>query len=173
MKIYLIRHTAVDVPEGICYGQTDVPLKTTFEVESKFVKVKIQDVVADAVFTSPLTRCAKLAEACGYVDAQQDSRLKELHFGDWEGKQWNNLDMTVWKDDWVNPSTPNGESFMQMYERVTSFLEELRTKSYGSVIIFTHGGVISCARVYFDQIHMKQAFDIKTKYGEIVKFEFA
>ena len=26
MVVYLIRHTSVDVPQGVCYGQTDVPL---------------------------------------------------------------------------------------------------------------------------------------------------
>ena len=32
MVIYFMRHTAVDVPQGVCYGQTDVPLKPTFEI---------------------------------------------------------------------------------------------------------------------------------------------
>ena len=34
MVIYFMRHTAVDVPQGVCYGQTDVPLKPTFETVS-------------------------------------------------------------------------------------------------------------------------------------------
>ena len=34
MVVYLIRHTSVDVPQGVCYGQTDVPLKPTFEEEA-------------------------------------------------------------------------------------------------------------------------------------------
>ena len=34
MVIYFMRHTAVDVPQGVCYGQTDVPLKPTFEMEA-------------------------------------------------------------------------------------------------------------------------------------------
>ncbi len=33
MEVILIRHTSVDVPPGVCYGQTDVPLKPTFEQE--------------------------------------------------------------------------------------------------------------------------------------------
>lgn len=33
MKLYLVRHTRVDVPSGICYGQTDVPLADSFETE--------------------------------------------------------------------------------------------------------------------------------------------
>ncbi|MBR4088169.1 MAG: alpha-ribazole phosphatase, partial [Bacteroidales bacterium] len=27
MDVYLVRHTSVDVPGGVCYGQSDVPLK--------------------------------------------------------------------------------------------------------------------------------------------------
>ena len=33
MVIYFMRHTAVDVPQGVCYGQTDV-LKADFEMEA-------------------------------------------------------------------------------------------------------------------------------------------
>lgn len=31
MEVILIRHTSVDVPPGMCYGQTDVPLKPTLK----------------------------------------------------------------------------------------------------------------------------------------------
>ncbi len=40
MNIYLIRHTSVDVPKGLCYGQSDdVPLRPTFEIEAAVTKV--------------------------------------------------------------------------------------------------------------------------------------
>ena len=41
MNIYLIRHTSVDVPKGLCYGQSDVPLRPTFEAEAAVTKAKI------------------------------------------------------------------------------------------------------------------------------------
>ena len=31
MEVIFIRHTSVDVPPGVCYGQTDVPLRNSFE----------------------------------------------------------------------------------------------------------------------------------------------
>ena len=34
MEVILIRHTSVDVPKGVCYGQTDVPLRDSFEEEA-------------------------------------------------------------------------------------------------------------------------------------------
>ena len=84
MVIYLMRHTAVDVPQGVCYGQTDVPLKPTFETEATQTAANLQGLSFDKVYTSPLTRCVRLATFCGYPDAERDDRLKELNFGDWE-----------------------------------------------------------------------------------------
>ncbi len=52
MKIHIVRHTAVDV-EGLCYGQTDVPLKGSFEQEAEIVKQKLKNVPYDAVLSSP------------------------------------------------------------------------------------------------------------------------
>ncbi|WP_101690650.1 alpha-ribazole phosphatase [Dysgonomonas massiliensis] len=172
MKIYLVRHTAVDVPQGMCYGQTNVPLKPSFEDEARVVKSNIGSIEADVSFSSPLSRCRKLAHFCDFKDAVLDDRLKELHFGDWETRMWDHIDMSIWDKDWVNPPAPNGESFMQMYNRVSKFFDELKSKQYKSVLVFTHGGVISCARVYFNQADIKKTFDLMPRYGEMVQFEF-
>lgn len=172
MKIYLIRHTAVDIPEGMCYGQTDVPLKETFEIKAQLVKNKLEHIAFDKVFCSPLSRCKRLAYYCGFDYAILDDRLKELHFGDWESQLWDNLDMSIWKEDWVNPPTPNGESFAQMFDRVSSFFDDLKAMPYESVAVFTHGGVISCARVYFEKCDITKTFDLMPSYGEIISFNF-
>lgn len=171
MKIYLARHTSVDVPSGTCYGQTDVPLNNTFENEAEILKLKLKDKHPDAVFSSPLSRCIHLANYCGYENIQLDDRLKELFFGDWEMGIWDELDMSAWQDDWVDAPTPNGESFRQMYNRVAEFLDELQKKNYESVLIFTHGGVINCTKVYFGRTDWRSAFDELPKYGELLEFE--
>ena len=81
MIVYIVRHTSVDVPYDIFYGQTDVPVREkTFVEEATRVKEKIATLSFDAVFTSPLTRCVRLATFCGYGDATRDARLKELSF---------------------------------------------------------------------------------------------
>ena len=77
MVIYFIRHTSVDVPQGVCYGQTDVPLKPTFEAEATQTAAHLQGLSFDKVYTSPLTRCVRLATFCGYPDAERDDRLKD------------------------------------------------------------------------------------------------
>lgn len=168
----MVRHTAVGVPQGTCYGQTNVPLKETFEEEAAVVKQNLEEINFDLVCSSPLGRCQKLAKFCGYGDVvEYHDRLKEIHMGDWEMHMWNDLDMAIWKDDWVNPPAPNGESFAQMYKRVASFMDELKERDVENVLIFAHGGVISCARVYFEQADMKETFNLMPQYGDIVEFE--
>ena len=56
MEVILIRHTSVDVPPGVCYGQTDVPLKPTFEAEAAVTAENLKAYLPfDHVYTSPLT----------------------------------------------------------------------------------------------------------------------
>ena len=62
MKLYLIRHTSVAVPAGFAYGQTDVPLKETFEIEAAAVKQRLEGINIERVWTSPLSRCTRLAD---------------------------------------------------------------------------------------------------------------
>ena len=88
MKVYLVRHTSVDVPKGISYGQTDVPLKSSFEEEASLTRKNLDGLTFDQVYCSPLSRCTRLAAFCGYPEAIRDARLKELNFGDWEMKSW-------------------------------------------------------------------------------------
>lgn len=171
MEINWIRHTAVDVPAGYCYGQTDVPLRKTFETEATRVKAGLQGIKPDGVYTSPLSRCTKLAAFCGYPDAVTDDRLKELNFGKWEMKPFSDFtgeQAEQWFADWIGTPAPEGESLTDQYSRVAAFLDELRRKELEKVFIFTHGGVITCARVYAGEYDMREAFRHIPGYGEIV-----
>lgn len=177
MEIILIRHTSVDVPTGICYGQTDVPLKKSFEQEASITLANLKSYLPagenfDHVYTSPLSRCTRLADYCGYADAERDSRLLEINFGKWEMQPFDTNEdprLQEWYADYLNVAATGGESFAMQYERVCSFLEELRTKPFHRVAIFTHGGVLICAQIYTQTIKKEEAFSALTPYGGIVK----
>lgn len=172
MDIYLVRHTSVDVPAGICYGQTDVPLRPSFEEEAEKVKLNLSNLSFEVVYTSPLSRCTRLATYCDYPDAIRENRIKELNFGQWEMRPFSSLtdeQAQKWFADWINTCIPGGESFSDQYNRVSSFLDELRNKNLPSVCLFTHGGVITCARVYANEYPIADAFKHIPSYGEIVK----
>lgn len=173
MDLYLIRHTSVDVPAGYSYGQTDVPLRETFEVEAATVKEELNKIAADKVYTSPLSRCVRLATYCGFADAGKDDRIKELNFGSWEMKSWdevsNHPHSEAWFKDWIHVPTPGGESFKDQYNRVASFLDEIRSCNDNTVFVFAHGGVLACAQVYAGIYDISEAFKHLPSYGEIIK----
>lgn len=174
MVVYLIRHTSVDVPQGVCYGQTDVPLKPTFEAEATQTAANLQGLSFDKVYTSPLTRCVRLATFCGYPDAERDDRLKEINFGDWEMHRFDEItdtNLKKWYADYLHVKATNGESFDDQYHRVANFLDELRQQPFQQVAIFAHGGVLLNAQVYAGAVKPEEALGALTPYGGIIKIE--
>ena len=172
MEVILVRHTSVDVPTGTCYGQTNVPLRSTFEEEAMIVASTLQGYAPfDRVYTSPLSRCTRLATFCGYADAQRDKRLLEMNFGEWEMQRYKEIEdpqLQAWYADWKQVSATGGESFVQQYERVVQFLSELKEKPYSKVAIFSHGGVLTCAKMYAEELSAEEAFASPTPYGGII-----
>ncbi|MDR0658310.1 MAG: alpha-ribazole phosphatase [Mediterranea sp.] len=174
MKVKLIRHTSVDVPQGICYGQTDVPLKDTFPQEASATHKHIATDDFDRVFTSPLSRCTKLADYCGYPDAIRDDRLKELDFGEWEMQRFDRIAdprMQEWFDDFLNVPATGGESFMMQFQRVSAFLDEMKQQGHQHIAVFAHGGVLACAQVYAGLLKPEEAFSLIPPYGAVVQIE--
>lgn len=172
MEIYFIRHTAVDVPYGTCYGFTDVPLKASFPQEAEETRKKLEGLIFDQAYTSPLSRATRLAGYCGFPDAIRDERLKEMNMGDWEMIPFNQIntpEASKWLEDYLNIPAKNGESFKDLYHRVSAFLDELKEKPFQKVVIFAHGGVLVCAQAYAGHIKLKEGFENLTPYGGIIK----
>jgi len=175
MEVILIRHTAVDVPMGICYGQTDVPLKDTFEQEAAVTKATLEAYgPVDHAYTSPLSRCTRLAAYCGYPDAERDPRIMEINFGDWEMQPFDDISdarLQDWFADHIHTQVTGGESFMEQYERVSHFLDDLRKQPWRRVAVFAHGGVLVAAQVYAGLVTIEEAFAALTPYGGVIRIE--
>ncbi len=152
MKLYLVRHTRVDVPSGICYGQTDVPLAESFEAESASVRSKLSGIAFEAVFCSPLSRCVKLGTLLNYP-LQLDDRLKELNFGEWENQPWDTVFESEtgkkWFADYLNEACPAGESYRDMLCRIRGFIGDLPDTG-GNILVITHAGVIRAFRILLE-----------------------
>lgn len=173
MEVYVIRHTKVNVASGICYGQTDVDVAATFETEAEALTGKLP-VSFDVVYSSPLKRCMQLARKFG-KNIITDDRLKEMHFGDWELKCWNEIpesQIAPWYIDYVHTSAIGGESFSAVYERLHAFMEDLRKNTHNQkVLIVCHGGIIRSIWCYILQIPLENAFKIPVGFGEILQIK--
>lgn len=173
MEVILIRHTTPDVPTGTCYGQSDVPLKESFAEEAVVTKAALDACgPVDHAYTSPLSRCTRLAAFCGYADAQRDARLMELNFGEWEMKPFDVIadpQLQIWFADHIHTPVTGGESFMQQCQRVSQFLDELRQQPWHRVAVFAHGGVLVAAQVYAGIVTPEEAFSVLPPFGGIVR----
>lgn len=173
MELYLIRHTAPDIAAGICYGQSDVDVAQSFPAELEQVRNKLAHVIPARIYSSPLQRCSKLAEALALGEVRHDARLKELDFGDWELKRWNDIPrglVDVWAEDHVMQAPPKGESFHALYLRAKHFLHEVSTNpSEQTVLVFTHAGVIRALLSEALNLQLTDTFRLQIDYSGVTQ----
>ena len=168
MDIYLVRHTSVAVNPGVCYGQSEVELSDHFDQEVNALRGRLPDSF-DQIYSSPSLRCTRLARQFG-DSLEQDSRLLEYNFGDWEMLRWSEIDqnsLDPWMQDFVSIAPPNGENLIAMLNRIESFLDDLRDDTESRVLISTHAGVIRCFWAALLQIPLNNIFKIRVDYGSI------
>ena len=87
MELYLIRHPRPEVLPGTCYGQTDLGLAESPLAVAERIRPLLPG--AYALYASPLRRARLLAEALGCPEV--DPRLMEIHFGEWEGRSFDEI----------------------------------------------------------------------------------
>lgn len=175
MEIIFIRHTTPKIAKGICYGQSDIDVTNTFEKEASEIVTQLGRQDSETViYSSPLVRCKKLANKLSN-NIIFDERLKELNFGDWELKEWNDInqhEMSLWMKDFVNVAVTNGESYIDLHKRSTDFLKEIVSKNHKKVIIITHAGVIRSLYSYINNTPLEKSFDLKLNYGQLLKVTY-
>ena len=177
MKIYAIRHTSVDVKPGICYGQTDVDVAASFDEEQKSVSKELELLSFDAIWSSPLLRCRKLSESLFPNEKIHfDLRLKELNFGDWEMLPWDEIyaqpDGKIWMDNYQILATKNGESYPEMVERVSAFVQEIEKLNAENIAVVAHAGVIRILKSVIEKVAISELFEnFKPAYASVTVFK--
>lgn len=176
MRLLVIRHTTPFVKEGVCYGQTDLPLANTFLEEFEEVKKRIPNRTRNEyVFSSPLKRCSYLASALS-DHVVYDSLLKEMNFGEWEMQAWNTIDqehLSTWMNDFVNVRCPGGENYKDVVLRSKAFLDKIITEKLDRAIVVTHAGIIRAFMTIIDKIDPSETFRTKIEYGHVTEFELS
>ena len=171
MEIILVRHTTPNIEKGICYGQSDLELADTYTKEIIAVLQQLPNNLQDyECYSSPLQRCKLLAQKISNT-VIFDDRLKELNFGDWELKNWNDIDripLDKWMNNFVTEPTLNGESYIELHQRTTDFITEVYQQKKQKIILVTHAGVIRSIYSYIHKKDLVNSFDLKLKYGEIL-----
>ena len=148
MKLFLLRHTSLNVDNDVFYGQTDLDVSNSFDEEvkriiDKLIKYNI-DLENIRTFSSPLKRCVKLAKRVKET-FQIDDRIKEMNLGDWEMKKMNTISQEKkkeWENNLLNFKIPNGESNKEFLDRLRDFLSDILVFNE-DLLIVCHAGSIN------------------------------
>lgn len=153
MKLWLVRHARVALPEGICYGVSDVAVDAALNeaAASQLAQALPQGLRA---WHSPLQRCELLALALQDLRpdlaSKPDARLRELDFGRWEGQPWSTVGrapMDAWLADFAHARPGgDGESVASLMQRVGSAFDAWQEGGEDAIWL-THAGVIRAVRL--------------------------
>ena len=172
MELFVIRHTEVNNPENLCYGNIEMPLFKNYEKKSKKFFDNLPENI-EKIFSSPSKRCTALLE-CMNFEFSKRTELKELDFGDWEGRKWseiNKTDLNTWMNDFIYKSPKNGEKMIDLYNRVIDFTKNIFTMNLSKVLFVTHAGVIRALLSKGLEINLEDTFNIEINHDEIFSFK--
>ena len=152
LALTLIRHGLTRFNEEKRYiGSTDLPLSERGRADLLKITKGQEIGKKRLLISSDLTRCKETTELL-YPDQSYLclAPLREIDFGDWEGKTYEELkDDCVyrsWLDDPRLVTPPNGERLEQFRQRTNLAMKQVldlaKENEVTNVTVITHGGVI-------------------------------
>lgn len=154
-RIYLVRHAeSMGNLAKIFQGRIDEKLSENGVNQLKSLKSFFSDIHLDAVYSSPLLRTRETAKAIGEEKSLSVNLLPdviEINGGQFEGLGWDEIierfpdEMRLWEKDIGSFAAPNGESALEVYNRVVNAISEVAERNKGKTIsIVSHGFAIRC-----------------------------
>jgi alpha-ribazole phosphatase len=152
-RLLLVRHGRTSYNAEIRFmGQLDIPLDETGRAQVQAVARRLAGETPAAIYCSNLGRARDTALAIqsamdSHPPVQVDERLTEGHFGDWQGRRYEDLrledgeNLRRWEADRLGVPPPNGEALEDLGIRVQEFYEEICAAHQDqTVVIAAHGG---------------------------------
>ncbi len=152
-ELWLIRHgESTGNRDGLLQGQADLPLSPFGHEQSRRLADRLATTRFAALYSSDLSRARETALYLAQrwnLPIQSDSRLREIHVGDWSGLP-NHVIAERFPAEWLrwmdrDPTIKRGggESYADAQLRVTIALSQLARNHPGErLAVVMHGGVM-------------------------------
>jgi probable phosphoglycerate mutase len=141
VELWLVRHgeTTASAARRIA-GGSNPPLTDVGRREARALKGPLDGHRFDSVWSSDLDRTVTTARLA-WGEPTPEPRLREVDFGAWEGRDYDDVDPTVAEVfmRFRAFEIPGGDSHVDFRRRVRSFVDDLDP---GRHLLFVHGGVI-------------------------------
>lgn len=184
LNIYLLRHGQTEQNlKGFYYGSLDIDITNKGIKQIEYIKDKVKDINFDKIYVSNMKRAMSSAGIIlknKDVPCIRDKRLNEMNLGIFEGKGYEDIqkeypvEFKKWSDDWKNYAPPQGESYVDFYERVKEFFQEILKHEDENILLVTHGGVIRSILTYVMGGNLDAFWKFGSKNGDLtlVKYEY-
>lgn len=167
MLLHLIRHGDTEGTENkLYYGSTDLPLSKNGALRLREMRKvgEYPDISNLRVYTSGMLRTAEtLRELYGEVESEALHDMREMDFGDFEMKSYEQLREMPAFSEWVSGENfknvcPNGESGERQATRVIAETKRLIDKGEDCLLV-AHGGTIVCIMSWLFENESKNYYD--------------
>ncbi|MBM7614413.1 histidine phosphatase family protein [Alkaliphilus hydrothermalis] len=181
-EIYFVRHGETDDnrDHNLC-GWINPSLNKEGLIQAERVAQQLKNESFDAIYTSGLKRTNETAAmilGCKHEKIQPLDTLKELNFGDFEGRKMVELEKEhpqlyqQMRDDFIGFRFPGGESLREMHHRVNKTMKELISRHDGEkILIVAHSGVIRSIMAELITGDMKKHWNFKIDHCSVSKIE--
>ncbi|WP_026688995.1 histidine phosphatase family protein [Alteribacter aurantiacus] len=171
LSLYFTRHgETVWNREGRLQGWQDSPLTKKGEQTASNLGHYFSNIRLDTIYSSPSGRTIRTAELINKganTPIVLDSRLREIHLGEWEGMTKEGIAKKYSKERietfWSNPECykpAGGETFCEVESRVNDFLTDLYQKHpNGHVLLVTHTVIVKLLLKRFHNRMLDQLWD--------------
>jgi broad specificity phosphatase PhoE len=185
VRLYYVRHGETDWNRDQRYqGQRDIPLNATGRSQAvrngrALAETLGKDAAVIDYVASPLLRARETMELMraelglpprGY---RTDDRLREIHYGYWEGELWNELPAKDPQgfaareaDKWGWRPT-GGESYRDLSGRVAGWLREIERDA----VVAAHGGVMRVIRGLILKLQPAEIFLLDVPQDKVLMVE--
>lgn len=151
MQLLLIRHPQPVLDKRYCYGASDIAVLPQ-QVQACCDALLPQLPVAAApvpIHSSPLQRCTalayRLAQALGQPHVLLQEGLREMDFGRWEQRLWDDIpwaEVEAWNQDLLHYAPGGGECLLAVARRMWMALSALLDTQAPQHIVVCHAGTI-------------------------------
>lgn len=178
-QIDLLRHGETKTPGCFC-GHTDTHLSEA-GWQQMWRRVEQAPQRWCHIITSPLNRCAHFAQQLARyyeIPVTVDTRLKEIHFGAWEGRSA--ADLMAQEPDaiarfWQNPLAyppPESEHLNDFRMRILAAWNDIQMRLINPIdqrrqhiLIVTHGGVMRVLYCHFRNQPLEKMPELEVPYA--------
>jgi alpha-ribazole phosphatase len=178
-RIFFIRHAETEMAGRYC-GHSDPELNAQGRAQlSKLTHLLAHDAI-DTVYSSDLRRAQTTAQsiaAARHIPVVLRPPLREIHFGDWEGMSWEQIEQLdpdfaqEWMAAYPHLPAPSGESFQAFEARVMEEVHHLLDRSHGPIAVVTHAGVLRVVLRHLFGCSEQEAWQQTKAYCCVVRYE--